>query len=174
MPKAYFSKIGNVDATEPITIKLKVTDYVFCYKGVDLDNAGLRYWFDKILYVQYEDGKRKSEELSPTIDISISASDENKKTYSFDFMINIDVETLNQMSDKPTNINEYIIEGETFFWNASNNSDNPKCMEVYLEESIYHFTPGFFVQKIEEKKFAFKIQYQELFIWFHIDFNENN
>ena len=151
--------------------KLKIMDYVFCYKGIDLSNATIKYWFDKIQYIEYENGKRKNEEFSPVINFSISADDETKKTYSFDFMVNMDVSMLNEMSDKPTNINKYIIQGETFFWDAHTNLQVPEFMSFELEENIYQFTPNFSVQKLNHNQFAFKIQYQNLFIWFHIDFN---
>lgn len=172
MSKSGYLKIGNINPTEPITIPLKIMDYVFCYKGIDLSNAIVKYWFDKIQYVEYEDGKRKEEEFSPTIYFSISAEDKNKNIYSFSFTVNMNVDMLNKISDNPLNINKYIIQGEIFFWDPLVDSEVPEFMDFSLEENIYSFATNYVVQKIDDKKFVFKIQYQDLFIWFHIDFNE--
>ena len=166
--KAGYSKIGSINPTEPIIKNLRIMDYIFNYNSVDLNNATLKYWFDKIQHVEYEDGKRKGENFSPTIDFSISADDENQKTYSFDFMVNMDINILNKMPDKPTNINKYVVQGEVFF--ANPDTKGIEFMDFYEEENIYHFTPSFWVQKLEDKKIAFKVQYQNLFIWFHVDF----
>ncbi len=171
MSKSGFAKIGNVDHSKIIMKKLRIMDHVFCYKGIDLNNAKIEYYFDKIQYVEYENGKKKEDEYSPIIYFSISADDQNNKIHSFDFAINMDVDMLNKMSDKPTNINKYIIQGETYFWDPYEDSEVPEFFD--LEEDIYHFTPSYMVQKLDDKKFAFKIQYQNLFIWFHIDFCEN-
>ncbi|MDD4188147.1 MAG: hypothetical protein PHX04_05285 [Bacilli bacterium] len=62
-------------------------DYVFCYKDIDLNNAILKYWFDKVQHIEFkhDNGKMisKSEIYSPTIDFSITAEDENEKIYAF-------------------------------------------------------------------------------------------
>ena len=172
MTKASFSKIGNVEPTEPIIKKLRIMDYVFCYKGVDFNNAELKYFFDKIQTVEYENGERKEDKFSPAIDFSISAKGENNRICTFDFMLNMGVDDLNKFPNKPININEYIIGGESFFFDSDSDSKAPEFMDFDLEESIYHFTPSFLVQKLDNNKFAFKIQYQDLFIWFHINFDE--
>lgn len=166
--KQEFSKTENILSTEPIVKKLKIMDYVFWYKGSDLKDAQLKYCFDKMYFVKYEDGKRKKEEFRPTIAFSISACDENDKQYSFSFLLDIDLDKLNKFTNKPSNINEFIIQGETFFWDDNSLAQSMDCD---LEESIYHFTPSFLVQKLEDKKYAFKIQFQDLFIWFHVDFS---
>ena len=149
-------------------------DYIFNYKEIELNNAILKYGFDRIQSTEYEfdNGKKIGEKefSSPTIDFSISAIDENNKAYSFDFMVNMDIDVLNEMIDKPTKINEYIVQGEVFFHNPY--IEGMEFMDFYEEENIYHFTPSFWVQKLEDKKFAFKIQYQDIFIWFHVDFKE--
>lgn len=170
-----YSKVGNVNSSEPIKIDLKIMDYVFCYNNEDLSNAKLKYWFDKIQNIEfkYENGKKiwSKENFSPTIDFSISAEDRNKERYYFNFMLNLDLKILNKMSTTiPTNINNYVIEGEILL-------DNPyiegvEFLDIEKEENIYHFTPSYWVQKLEKNKFAFKIQYQSLFIWFHINFDE--
>jgi len=40
-----------------------------------------------------------------------------------------------------------------------------EIIDVSEEENIYQFNPSFWVQKLKDKKFAFKIQNQNLFIW---------
>ncbi len=169
MTKSSNSKKDNINPT--ISKKLGVADYVFNYKNVDFNNARIEYVFGKSKCVIFVDGIKKEETYSPTIDFSISANDKNKKTYSFDFMINMDIDMLNKMPNKPFNINEYIVQGELFFHNPY--IDKVEFMDFSLEEDIYQYSPSFFVQKIEDNKFTFKISYQCLFIWFNIDFSKN-
>lgn len=171
--KSGYTKIGGFKPTKPVIQKLRIMDYVFCYKGIDLNNASIDYYFDKIQYVEfeYDNGEKinENESFSPIINFSISAEDKNKKVYSFDFMVNINVDMLNEMPNKPTNINELVIEGEVFFTDPY--VGKIEQLDIYNEEYIYQFTPSFWVQKIANKKFVFKIQFQDFFIWFHIDFN---
>lgn len=79
-------------------------------------------------------------------------------------MIRMSLDDLNQFSDNSIKVNEYIIGGESFFFDSYSNSKNPEFMDFELEESIYHFTPSFLIQKSENNKYVFKIQYQDLFI----------
>ena len=63
------------------------------------------------------------------------------------------------------NINNYINQGEIFF---SEDID----LNFYLNENPYTFQPSYVVTKLEKNKFVFKVQYQLLFIWFVVKFNE--
>ena len=117
-----YSKRKNINERESINTKLKVTDYVFNYNNEDFNNATLEYYFDKIKNVEmsYEDEKKiyKKESFSPIITFLISAEDKNKEKYSFEFSVNLDIKDLNKMSQtNPTNIINYVIEGEIFFQN---------------------------------------------------------
>ena len=170
--KVNLSKCDNIKSADSITTKLRIMDYVFCYKGIDLKNAELEYCFSKIQSIEFKDGEISKEQFSPVICFSINAQSDNDNTCAFEFMVNMNVDSLNEFPNKPTNINEYIVKGETFFWDSYNKQQVPEFMDFALEENIYSFTSYFSVQKLEDRKFAFKIQYQDLFIWFHIDFNE--
>lgn len=117
-----YSKRKNINERESINTKLKVTDYVFNYNNEDFNNATLEYYFDKIKNVEmsYEDEKKiyKKESFSPIITFLISAEDKNKEKYSFEFSLNLDIKDLKKMSQtNPTNIINYVIEGEIFFQN---------------------------------------------------------
>ena len=69
----------------------------------------------------------------------------------------------------PTNITQYVIEGEILFQNPY--KKGIEFWEIEKKENIYHFTPSYWVQKLSKNKFAFKIQYQALFLWFHVEWN---
>ena len=167
-----YSKIGNTNPSETITKKLKFADYVFCYKDIELTNAVFKYWFDEIEHtdVEYVDGKKISSEKSscPTIDLYIKAEDENQKEYSFAFMLDMDLKALNKMPTKPTKINHHLVVGEVFF---NIYDEGTELLDFDEEENIYHYNPSIWVAKLEENIFIFKVQYQNLFIWFKADFN---
>ena len=92
------------------------------------------------------------------------ANSSNKK-YSFSFSLFGDLVTLNKFSNV-IKINDYIVPGEVFF------IDDGICkiLDDELKDNIYKYTPTFFVEKINDNKFVFKIQYDDIFIWFLSDF----
>lgn len=143
--------------------KLEIDEYVFSYRKEDLKNAILEYDFDNITLVSYKDGVR-FEDHKPLINFNIMANSSNKK-YSFSFSLFGDLVTLNKFSDV-VKINDYIVFGEVFFF------DNGICivLDDDLKDNIYKYTPSFFIEKIDNNKFVFKIQYEDIFIWFLSDF----
>lgn len=143
--------------------KLGIDEYVFSYRKEDLKNAILEYDFDNITLVSYKDGV-KFEDHKPLINFNIMANSSNKK-YSFSFSLFGDLVTLNKFSDV-VKINDYIVFGEVFFF------DNGICivLDDDLKDNIYKYTPSFFIEKIDNNKFVFKIQYEDIFIWFLSDF----
>ena len=76
-----------------------------------------------------------------------------------------DLVTLNKFSNV-VKINDYIVFGEVFFF------DNGTCiiLDDDLRDNIYKYTPSFFIEKVDNNKFVFKIQYEDIFIWFLSDF----
>lgn len=143
--------------------KLEIDEYVFSYKKEDLENAILEYDFDTITLVSYKDGV-KFEDHKPLINFNITASSNNRK-YSFSFSLFGDLVTLNNFSNV-VKINDYIVFGEVFFF------DDGTCivLDDDLKDNIYKYTPSFFIEKIDNNKFVFKIQYEDIFIWFLSDF----
>lgn len=143
--------------------KLEIDEYVFSYRKEDLKNAILEYDFDNITLVSYKDGV-KFEDHKPLINFNIMANSSNKK-YSFSFSLFGDLVTLNKFSNV-IKINDYIVPGEVFF------IDDGICkiLDDELKDNIYKYTPTFFVEKINDNKFVFKIQYEDIFIWFLSDF----
>lgn len=165
MSKSGFAQVGNINPSEITRLKLKVTDYVFYYQGVDLTDAYLEYYFDEIRHVEYEDGQRSKETISPIIFFSIKAYDEQIE-YFFDFAEELSVEKLNLLeNNKPTNINDYIIPEETYF-----QGNNIEFIDFPNPEDPYIFNPNFVVTKLQDNKFVFKIQCQNIFLWFVVDF----
>ena len=75
-------------------------DYVFEYKGTDLTNAYLEYYFDLMKFVKYENGKIAKEGNYPIIFFSISATLDNKE-YFFNFALEKSLDDLNNL-----NVNE--------------------------------------------------------------------
>lgn len=147
------------------TTKLKVTDYVFEYKGNDLTNAYLEYYRDKVKYTEYKNGKKDEEYYIPIIFLAIKAKLDNSE-YSFDFAIEKYVDILNNLEVNNTrDITEFINYGETNF-------QGPDEFELFLnKDSIYSYEPVFKVTKLDINKFLFKIQYRNLFIWFIVNFD---
>lgn len=143
--------------------KLEIDEYVFSYRKEDLKNAILEYDFDNITLVSYKYGV-KFEDHKPLINFNIMANSSNKK-YSFSFSLFGDLVTLNKFSNV-IKINDYIVPGEVFF------IDDGICkiLDDELKDNIYKYTPTFFVEKINDNKFVFKIQYDDIFIWFLSDF----
>ena len=143
--------------------KLGIDEYVFSYRKEDLKNAILEYNFDNITLVSYKDGV-KFEDHKPLINFNIMANSSNKK-YSFSFSLFGDLVTLNNFSNV-VKINDYIVFGEVFLF------DNDTCiiLDDDLKDNIYKYTPSFFIEKVDNNKFVFKIQYEDIFIWFLSDF----
>lgn len=143
--------------------KLEIDEYVFSYRKEDLKNAILEYDFDNITLVSYKDGV-KFEDHKPLINFNIMANSSNKK-YSFSFSLFGDLVTLNNFSNV-VKINDYIVFGEVFLF------DNGTCiiLDDDLKDNIYKYTPSFFIEKVDNNKFVFKIQYEDIFIWFLSDF----
>mgnify|MGYP000879061438 FL=1 len=143
--------------------KLEIDEYVFSYRKEDLKNAILEYDFDTITLVSYKNGV-KFEDHKPLINFNIMANSSNKK-YSFSFSLFGDLVTLNNFSNV-VKINDYIVFGEVFLF------DNGTCiiLDDDLKDNIYKYTPSFFIEKVDNNKFVFKIQYEDIFIWFLSDF----
>jgi len=158
-----------------ISKKLKITDYVFTYNDEDLNNASIEYRFGEIEHTKpyYENGiKVKENEVwyTPIIDFTIRAEDKFENIFALDFMLEMDVDMLNKLPKKAININKHMVPGEIFFHNPYE-SGIEFLDSVYEEENIYHFCPSYWVQKGTNNKFTFKIQYQDIFIWFNIEFD---
>lgn len=164
-------KNGGSEKTETITKKLRVMDYVFSYNNEDLINAHVKYFLDQSEIMTFKDGKRDKVYYTPNINIEILGDDKNKKTYSFEFMINLGIDDLNKLSDKPNNINDYVIGGEMFFTDPY--SEKTMWLDPYLKTTMYHATAEFLVAKLENNKMHFKVSLPEdgIFLWFIIDFN---
>lgn len=167
MSKVEFAKIGEIEPSKITKAKLKVTDYVFEYKGNDLNNAYLEYYSDKAKYTEYKNGKKDKEYYSPIIFFTIKASLDNSE-YSFDFAIEKYADILNNLEVNNTrDITEFINEGETSFQGA----DEFESIYFPSKDNFYSYDPVFKVTKLEENKFLFKIQCQNVFLWFIVNFD---
>lgn len=160
-----------MEENDIITKKLNVMDYIFRYKGEDLGNCKVEYYFDKMTVTNYKEG---SYDVS-LLNIFISASDKLTSNYTFEYAIKMSLDELNKLSDKPNNINEYIYQGETYFSNPYTEDMDSMFIDLYLKESMYYDQSNFYVSKLEDNKFIFKVSIPEeyIFMWFIIDFNEN-
>ena len=148
------------------TIKLKVTDYVFEYKGNDLNNAYLEYYFDKMKYIRYEKRKIVEEGNYPVIFFSINSTLDNKE-YFFNFVLEKSLDDLNNLNiNEQRNITKFINEGETLF----QISDRLEPIYFPSKDNFYGYDPVFKVTKLELNKFLFKIQCQNIFLWFIVYF----
>lgn len=135
--------------------KLRVYDYAFTYRDKSLSGG----------YISYE-------QINDFIEFSLSADDDFGNQITFNFSIEMTLDSLNKLNDEPTKINESVIKGHVFLWNSSNQEiqilDDPVKTEKIYRPSIY-----FFAQKNKDNNFGFKIHYpeDEIFIWFNADFN---
>lgn len=170
---ASYGQIGNINPSEPIRKKLKVTDYIFTYQNKDLKDAYLEYYFDQIKNVTYQDGKRVEETFSPLICFELSGTDDLFNTISFSFMVHYNKEDLEKLNENPTKINKNIIESEVVLNTSYEKASGP--LDIYLNESMYQDTANFFAAKLGDKKFIIKgsIPSESIFFWFIIDFQEN-
>lgn len=91
---------------------------------------------------------------------SISAT-LNDIDYSFNFALEKSLDELNSLEINDTkNITEFINEGLTLF--QSHNEFEP----IYFpsKDNFYSYDPVFKITKLEENKFLFKIQCQNIFL----------
>lgn len=162
MSKCVYRQIGNVNTSKNVKYRLKVTDYIFNYLGQDLTNAYLEYYFDDLKYVKYENGKREKEGKAPIIFFSISANLYNNE-YSFEFCLEKSLDDLNKLKiNTPKDITKFINEGETYFQGP----DNFESIYFPSKNNLYGYDPVFKVTKFKKNKFLFKIQCQNIFLWF--------
>ena len=82
MSEVKFGTIGGIEPSKIQKIKLNVMDYIFNYKGIDLNRAYLEYYFDKMKTVNYKDGIKQEEKYTSIIFFDITAQLNNKE-YSF-------------------------------------------------------------------------------------------
>lgn len=162
---------GNYKESSKVNIiKLKVSDYIFRFEKTELSNAILEYNFDKSKDTIYTNGKNTKEIYNDLINFTIHADDKNGMTYTFSFVVKMSMSELNKLSDKPNNINNYIIAGETTWDNPYDK--NYSQLICTFEQKMHYDNPNFYAAKIEENKFSFKISIPEecIFIWFNIEF----
>lgn len=153
-----------------ITKKLNFSDYAFEYKSESLTNATLEYYFNKIECTKYKDAKRKQTTFKPTIEFNISAIDNKNKLFSLSFILELDINTLNNLSTNITTINDYVVDNEVFFTNPYTN--NTKQIYKGKATDKYSNPSNWWASKIEPNHFFIKISIPEenIFIWFNIDF----
>ena len=97
---------------------------------------------------------------------SISAT-LNDIDYSFDFALEKSLDELNSLEINDTkNITEFINEGETLFQSP----DEFEPIYFPSKDNFYSYDPVFKVTKLDINKFLFKIQCQNVFIWFIVTF----
>src|SRR5699024_1325203 len=114
MGKAYVGKIGNVNKTKEVEEVLNFPDYVFEIDGKDITDAKVTYYYDNMESVEFVDGKRGKEFLSPLLCLEISGVDDNNKDAFVSFMLKLDLETLNNFNNKIEDITKYMLETEAF------------------------------------------------------------
>ena len=114
MGKAYAGKIGNINKTKEVEEVLNFPDYVFEIDGKDITDAKVTYYYDDMESVEFVDGKRGKEFLSPLLSLEISGVDDNNKDAFVSFMLKLDLETLNNFNNRIEDITKYMLETEAF------------------------------------------------------------
>ena len=152
------------------TKKLGVSNYVFEIDGKDVENC----------YVSYEFGTYESWEIKnhqvhklPVIMIEIKGLLNNEEVY-LSFELKLDIKDLNKLTNEPNDMSKYLFGGETFLKKPRENVEIDPAW-YYAKNTIldmYRNLSYFYIAKLEENKFIFKMVIpDELFTFFIIDFN---
>ncbi len=150
-------------------VKLDINDYVFKYLNKEIYYAKLSYEFDDYESAYYNNGI-KTKEKKKHININIMGTELHNKDniHSFDFELNSDLNYLNSLDNKITNINDLI--GEIYF-DEPNKSYSGPC-SIYKEDNIKSFNDNVNILKIDTNKFIFNFSLPtfNLYIWFKMEF----
>ena len=173
MSKAYVGKIGNINRTEEVEEVLNFPDYVFEIDGEDVKDAKVTYYYDNMESVEFVDGKRGKEFLSPLICLEISGINNNNKKAFLSFMLKLDLETLNSFNNGIEDITKYMLETEAFIKRPG---DKTIFLDFYLptnkKDDMFHKLTSLYVLKLDNNKFLFKLTVpsENVFAYFEVNF----
>ena len=176
MGKAYVGKIGNINKTKEVEEVLNFPDYVFEIDGKDITDAKVTYYYDNMESVEFVDGKRGKEFLSPLLSLEISGVDDDNKDTFLRFMLKVDLETLNNFNDGIEDITKYMIETEAFIKRP--NEEREGFLEIYLptnkNNDMFHKLTSLYVLKLDKDKFLFKLTVpsENVFTYFEGNFKK--
>ena len=174
MSKAYVGKIGNINRTEEVEDILNFPDYVFEIDGEDVKDAKVTYYYDNMESVEFVDGKRGKEFLSPLICLEISGINNNNKKAFLSFMLKLDLETLNSFNNGIEDITKYMLETEAFI--KKPNEDKSGFLDFYLptnkKDDMFHKLTSLYVLKQGNNRFLFKLTVpsENVFTYFEVNF----
>ena len=174
MGKAYVGKIGNINRAEEVEEVLNFPDYVFEIDGKDITDAKVAYYYDNMESVEFVNGKRGKEFLSPLLCLEISGVDDNNKNAFLSFMLKLDLETLNNFNNKIEDITKYMLETEAFI--KKPNEDKSGFLDFYLptnkNDDMFHKLTSLYVLKLDNNKFLFKLTVpsENVFTYFEVNF----
>lgn len=174
MAKTYYREITSNNKK-----KEKVLDffsYVFEIDNSDIKDVKVLYYEDKLEITEFKDGKKSKVYYSPLLCFEMLGLDENNNEVYLSFEINIDLKTLNSFNNGIEDITKYMQETETFI--KKPNDTNSRFLDFYIptntNKDMFHKLTSFYVLKLEEDKFLFKltIPSENVFTYFEINFKE--
>lgn len=124
--------------------------------------------------VEFVDGKRGKEFLSPLICLEISGVDDNNKNAFLSFMLKLDLETLNSFNNGIEDITKYMLETEAFI--KKPNEDKSGFLDFYLptnkKDDMFHKLTRLYVLKQGNNRFLFKLTVpsENVFTYFEVNF----
>lgn len=148
---------------------LKTYDYDFEYNGKQLDNMTLDYTFSAIIIEKNTSRKRITLE-TPVLQFDITAKDDKNEEYKLSFMINTDLNLLQNLPSKPKNMSKYLVEGEGLIYEPKNKKY--AFLNIVRESELYSKPAFLWMAKLSNDVNFFKIYFLEekLFLWFKIKF----
>ena len=163
-----------IDGKGKKTKKLKVDDYLFQIDNEDINKANITYEFMSYEVINYEDGKKEGNKVIPTIKYTLSGENSSGKESWISFIIDLDINKLNELNSELIDITKYINESEAFVKRA--NDKNPSFINFYLPKNniddMYRNTTSLYVYKLKDNSFIFKLSIptENIFTSFKIDF----
>lgn len=148
-------EINNTNKYSTITKKLNDREFSYKIGYESCTNGEVTYYL--------ENGK---------LSLEISALDSNNKETSLTFMVGKSIEELNNFKNEPICINDYIVSNETYYFNES--LDRKVNIDNDFEFSMIEQVPSYYVQKIDDYKFVFRVDIPSklLFTYFLCDLND--
>lgn len=163
--------------SQEVKRKLNVSDYVFEIDGKDIYNVYVIYTLDEIESVIFENGMKKETILEPAISIELNGTDKNENDAWIYFDMKTNIDYLNTLSNKPTDITYLLHGSESFIKRPTEELSEFLDFELpkNTEEDIYKNLTSLWISKIAEYEFIMKLSVpNEVFTFFKIKFNENN
>ena len=174
MTNATVGVIHHGDEKNIKKIKLPVQDYIFEYNGIDIKKCMLEYGINYEIVKYFENGKAVNEAKKPVVSFCLFGKDDSGEECSIDFMLKMDMDDFNNLTDKLCKVTDKLVDGDMFFNNSYENGT--ELLEVQSEEDYYANPSNCWIAKVSENKFFVKlvIPTSHIFLWFKFSLEGEN